>query len=373
MRPNAPPDSVESAPVAAATPPARRRGIHLPARPGRRALFIAVYMAFLGGLLWSAGHAYWYFTAAVPLNQSPTVWDHYFPQIRRSGLADARPTRADDHFDLLLLGGSVLEPAWGTIEAELRRRLEVLVPGRFHLYNLAEAGFTSRDSRMQYEYLATARFDLVIVYEGINDVRMNCCPPDEFQDDYTHFARYAGMDKRIAAGTLSLSDAALDRWRTVAGSLPLGTTDPRLLDYGADPQTPRTLRQNLAGIARIAHERGDPLLLLTYAWYIPDNYSADRFRAGTLDYSHESSRPCGAEMWGRPEHVARALTLQNEAIVELARSDPQVRFVDQYQLLPRTGTNFVDPCHLTTAGCRHFVDNLWPEIERAVRASPAWK
>ena len=296
-------------------------------------------------LAWVATKLYWNLTAAVPLTQLPTVWDHYFPQIRRSGLADRRTTRDDDRFDLLLLGGSVLEPAWGTIEAEIQQRLERLAPGRARIYNLAEAGFTSRDSRVQYEHLSLDRFDLVLIYEGINDVRMNCCPPEEFQDDYSHVSRYGGMLKRLEAGTLSLPAAAMDRWRTVAQSLPLGTADPRLLDYAADPQTPAPCEPIWKRSPERPGRRGDPLLVLTYAWHIPENYSSERFRDGALDYSHESAHACGVEMWGRAEHVKQTLSLQNAAIRELAQSDPGLRFVDQAELLPGNAENFVDPCH----------------------------
>ncbi|MCY2965866.1 MAG: hypothetical protein NT069_19920 [Planctomycetota bacterium] len=323
--------------------------------------------------MWGATKAYWLLTADVPLSQSPTVWDHYFPQIRRSGLADRKIRREDRQFDLLLMGGSVLQPTWGTIEAELRQRLEAIAPGRIRIYNLAEAGFTSRDSRVQYEHFKDDRFDLVLVYEGINDVRMNCCPPEEFHDDYSHFTRYGLMMQRLDAGTLSLPTAVLDRFRSAVSTLPLGTADPQLVDFAANPQSPRTLKANLEAIAQTAIARGDPLLLLTYAWYIPGDYTPERFRDGTLDYSHEAPHACGAEMWGRPEHVANAMRLQNEAIREIARSHLEVRFVDQSEQLPKNGDNFCDPCHLTTAGCRRFVDNIWPEIERALRASPAWK
>lgn len=342
--------------------------LHLPSRPGRRWLFVSIWLVFCGSLLWLAGKSYWWFTAAVPPTQEPSVWDHHYPLLRRSGLLDQIPRHDDGQFDLLLLGGSVLVPGWTQVQAELEQRLEAAVPGRFRLYNLGESGYTSRDSLIQYEHLAGRQFDLVLVYDGINDVRMNCCPPEEFRDDYTHFSRYAALRRHLAAGRINLPRAALDRLQVVVGTLPYGTTHPQLLQYGADPQSARTLVANVEEIARLARERHDHLLLLTYAWYIPEDYSEARFKAGELDYATENARACTVEIWGNPPDVIRALTLQNDGLRELAARFPESGFVDLARDLPATGEHFVDPCHLTHAGSREWVALIWPAVERHLRA-----
>lgn len=349
------------------------RWVHLPARPARRVLFVGLYLLFCWGLVWGAASLYWSVTAAVTWGQKPTVWDQYYPRIRWAGLVDQRATRRDARFDVLLLGGSVLEPTWGTVEQEIEQRLERLIPGRFRICNLAQGGFTSRDSLIQYQHLERDRFDLVLVYDGINDVRMNCCPPELFRDDYTHFRWYHGLAHRQEAGTTSLTSAALDRLRTTLDSIPLGTPDPRLLEYMSNPQTPRTVRSNLSEIVRIARERGDPLVLMTYASHIPADYSLEKFGTGELDYAPVAKTRCAVEQWGSPEHVTQILELQNAQVRELAAQSPEVAFVDQAGLLPRGADYFIDPCHLTSAGCTEFVDLLWPAVERAIRQSPAWK
>lgn len=249
--------------------PARRtsRWLHLPARRDRTVLFLGIYLLFCVGITWGAARLFWHFTATVPLTESPTVWDFYYPRIRESGLVGRHVTRTDQRFDLLLLGGSVLEPSWGSVQKVLETRLERLIPGRWAVYNLSRSAFTSRDSLLQYEHLDDQRFDLVIVYDGINDIRMNSCRPEQFRDDYSHCAWYNGFARRLAAGSISLPAATFERLQTAVEVIPLGTPDAHLIDYGGDPQTPRTLRANLETIARIAKERGDPLLLQSYASY----------------------------------------------------------------------------------------------------------
>jgi lysophospholipase L1-like esterase len=295
------------------------------------------------------------------------VWDHHYPLLRRTGLLDQVTRHDDDHFDVLLLGGSVLVPGWTRVQAELEQRLEAALPGRFRLFNLGESGYTSRDSLIQYEHLTERQFDLVVVYDGINDVRMNCCPPDEFRDDYTHFSRYAALRRHLAAGQINLPRAALDRLEVVVGTLPYGTTHPELLRYGADPQSARTLVANVAEIVRLARERHDRLLLLTYAWYIPEGYTEARFKAGELDYGQENARACTVEVWGNPPDVIRALTLQNDGLRALAAQSPDVDFVDLARGLPASGQNFIDPCHLTQEGSRRWVELVWPSVERHLR------
>jgi hypothetical protein len=125
---------------------------------------------------------------------------------------------------------------------------------------------------------------------------------------------------------------------------------------------------NLAGLVRLAGERDDRLLLLTYATYIPDNYTEARFKAGELDYARENPRACTVEIWGRPADVIQSLELQNDGIRELANRSPGVDFVDLARDFPPRGTLFVDPCHLTAEGSRQWVDLLWPTIERHLHA-----
>lgn len=345
--------------------------MRLPSSRSRRLVFVTVYLVFCWLLVVGATRVYWFLAAAVPLTQTPSVWDQFYPRLRIAGLADRPCSRSDDRFDLLLLGGSVLDTRWGTVEEELRQRLEQLLPGRHRICNLAQAGFTSRDSLLQYEHLDRSRFDLVVVYDGINDVRLNCCPPELFQDDYTHSQWYADFVRRRAGGAPSLANVATDRVTSVFHPSRLGTPDPELLDYAATPQSPRTVRKNLERVSRLAEERHDPLLLLTFAWHLPPDYTLEKFSAGELDYAPQAEARCAAELWGRPADVARTMELQNAAIRELARENPAARFLDLDAKFPRTGVHFVDPCHLTPAGCVRFVEILWPEIERAARRSPA--
>jgi hypothetical protein len=345
------------------------RFIHLPASPARRALFLGLYLLFCLGLLALAQSLYWRIRAGVPLGQKPDVWDHFYPELRSGGLREARLEPGDGSFDLLLLGGSVLERYWGSIEQRLAERLEGQLPGRFRLFNLARSAFTSRDSLLLYRQLEGKHFDLVVVYDGINDARMNCCPPQAFRDDYTHCNWYKSIEARARAGTVTLPQIVADQVAMVSEAIDWGAPDGALREYAAEPQSDRALRANHAELLALARRRGDTLLLLTFACHLPQDYSRERFEAGQLDYAYlPDGRSCGAELWGKPEYVRRAVDLQNAQIRLLAEQNPRALFFDQDRALPKGATWFVDPCHLTDEGCRRFAENVWPLIRAQIEA-----
>ena len=381
------PSAAEFSSASRPAPSAGRWRPHWPRSRGRRLVFLALYLGFCWGVVWLGVRLFWLVGSAVPFSQRPSAWDHYYPRLRQAGLVAQPATRTDNRFDLLLLGGSVLDPEWGTVEAELQRRLEARLPGRWRLANLGQAGFTSRDSLLQYQHLGEQRqrFDLVLVYDGINDTRLNCCPPELFRDDYTHAIWYRQFAEELAGGTPSLSQVAVAGVRSAFDRNRLGTPDPELLDFAAVPQTPRCLRANHAALCELAVERGDPLVLLTFAWHIPPDYTLQKFGDDELDYARQGKNRCAAELWGKAEHVAHALRLQNEEIRALAADWrerggttagwPGVRLLDMEEQLPHTGEIFIDPCHLTEQGSAAFVEILWPVVAEAIesfeRADPA--
>ena len=349
--------------------PGDRRLVWLPLRGGRRALFLGAYCLFCAGLCFAAAALYWKLQTGAPLTQSVSVWDYHYPELRASELRDLPRERNDGTFDVLLLGGSVLEPAWGDVERELRQRLEQECGDNYRLINLGRSAHTSRDSLLKYGHIEDARFDLVINYDGINDVRMNNCRREIFRDDYSHCSWYRSFDQRLAAGTISLPAAVLQQIETLGESIGRGPPASDVeAGFGCDIKTPGPFRKNLEAILELAAQRGDTVLLQTFAWHLPADYSRERFERGELDYDLRSDgRSCAAEMWSKPGCIGPIVEAQNDEVRSLVSKRPEVLLVDQAKLLPGGRENFVDLCHLTAAGSRRFVDNLWPAVEELHR------
>jgi GDSL-like Lipase/Acylhydrolase family len=262
---------------------------------------------------------------------------------------------------VLLLGGSVLHPAWGHVEQELRERLTVRLGRPVVTFNMAAIGHTSRDSLVKYRALAGTRFDLVVFYHGINDARANNVPPDRFRADYSHYAWYAAGNALEACRPWLVLPCTL-RFLAVRASDRLGLVDwvptdaprPDWVAYGADPKSAEAFAANLRGVLAMAGARHEPVLAMTFATWVPDDYSAAAFRARTLDYTLHLSP---LEMWGAPANVLAAVARHNE-VVRTVAAESGAPLVDQATAMPKGGRYFNDACHLTGAGSTAFVDGM---------------
>src|SRR5262249_8392250 len=140
----------------------------------------------------------------------------------------------------------------------------------------------------------------------------------------------------------------IDRWHL--------SSNPRkeLQVYGGDIRTPPAFEANLDAIAATAQQRGDRLGPMTFAYYLPSNYTEGAFRGRPSDYDRHVSR---AAMWGEPANVARAIDLHNEAALRVAERRG-LPLIDQRAGIPDGKRYFHDPCHLTDAGCARWVENV---------------
>jgi hypothetical protein len=334
------------------------RWVHLPQSRLRRLLFIGIYLLFCWGLALLGIKSYWSFAAGVPLTESPRGIDFFYGEIRQSKVQELHPRHEDDYFDVLLLGGSVLTPSFGGVERCLTEKLNEAVGNPFRIFNLAWPAHTSRDSLIKYWLVGGEQFDLVLVYDGINDAAMNCCPREEFRDDYLHFSWYRDVAKAIDTGQMSLPIRLTDHVPLVTQGLFRATLSPEMMEFGREVKTDRTLRRNHAEILAAAATRGDRVLLLTFAYEIPIGSPDEQLAHGGSERP-DSNRPT---CYGKLQYVAAAVDAQNAAIRELAEAHPEVLFVDERQLMPEGQQLFVDSCHLSEAGSRQFVENFWPAV-----------
>ncbi len=332
--------------------------------PIQKALRWALYLLYLAVLGWFSIKVFWKQQAGVPLTGEPDVshvWQFFYPELVRSGVLDklTHPQRSGDAgvpFRIVLLGGSVLEQVEPKLRTELERRFG---GGQIELFGLSSSARTSRDSFLKYQYLLEQGFecDLVIFYHGINDVRMNCCPEADFRRDYTHGAFYKSLAKRVEAGTINL--------RTVVGeyvdnSIPLGEPDEEYRAYGSLVKTRGAFKDNTKGIVQLARERGQTVLLMSFAHHLPENYTRKDFEAERLDYA-AGQYGMVVESWGNPSGVRDGIEVHNEVIRDVASSSSTL-FVDQHAELLTDPASFSDVCHLSDRGLDRFVENLMPVI-----------
>ncbi len=279
--------------------------------------------------------------------------------------------REAGRINILLLGGSVLYKNWGRVGFFLEKELkEACKPIHVRVVNLARTAHSSLDSLIKYRLLEDSRFDLVIVYHAINETRNNNVPPELFRDDYSHTEFYAeiAIPLEHPESDYFRLPAVLHRmynrfllalgWKSQLGM----REHDKWTEYGCDIKTDRPFRNNLREMAEIAAQRGERLILSTFAVHIPPDYSLEKFKAGELDYSGHRSP---IQLWGRPECVAKGVAAHNRVIRELAAAQG-LGLVDMDRFLPRTKENFDDVCHLTSAGSKAFVKVLLPEVLKSL-------
>jgi GDSL-like lipase/acylhydrolase family protein len=313
---------------------------------------LALLLLVLG--LEGVARLYWWRVKGLTNISPEAIWRTTYTEVADSGIDRVAAYHGDKTFDVLLLGASVLHPSCGDVALRLQQRLEQKLGRSVRVVNLAYPGRTSVESRMKYAHLADRRFDLVLFYEAINDTYLNNFPPGEFRADYSHARHIAQMQALkhhpevswfCLPYTIRYLFPQLGRgWRLTACHWDLR--------YGADLRTPPSYEANLEAVARIAAERGDPLMLATFAYYIPANYSRAAFQAHRLDYA---SHFAPVEAWGEPANVLRGLEAHNAAVRRVAARH-KTMFVDVAGQIPAGRLCFNDPCHLTPEGCRRFVE-----------------
>ena len=322
------------------------------------ALLILVYAVFAE----VSARAFWDLKYDISFRNRSNVIYAYYPELR--AVDEEPPSRGDGIYDVLLLGGSVLNRAWGTVEGELRDRLQVEGFRPVRIHNMARPAHTSRDSLLKYVALKESRFDLVVFYHGINETRANNVPPELFREDYGHYGWYQQVNALAPShGTSSLAVFPTLRlcWikleQLVRSERYIARDAPRAdwIRHGTAFQSAQSFEQNVEAIVALSGEREEKLMLMTFAIHVPANYSVAAFRDKQLDYSLHRDP---IELWGERTNVVGAIDAQNEAVRAIAGGQPNVLCVDQARAMPRNARHFNDPCHLTGVGSAALVRNL---------------
>ena len=320
----------------------------------RRRLFWAIYAGYLTVLLFITYRvALWLFYAANPIGLSTAVnpYRSMYPELFVRGIVNSQPDGVT--YRVLLLGGSVAEQTGNALEEMLCEKMKQPVK----VYNAASAALTTRDSLNKLEYLAECKtqFDLIIVYHGINDVNLNRYPADVFREDYTHSGWYNWIETMRKNPHASIQNVVRDSFRRVASA-----TEEQEFDWGNDIKTPPAFEANLRSMIRLAEQEDTPIVLATFANYIPPNYTVEAFRAGELGYGKgEFGHP--TTVWGWTENVRDTIAAHNEAIRRVVADHSELPFVDLQSIIIEP-KDFCDVCHLTESGITLFAESMTAAI-----------
>ncbi|MDP2653237.1 MAG: hypothetical protein Q8Q08_04320 [Candidatus Omnitrophota bacterium] len=335
------------------------------ARPSvKHIVFSLIFLILLLAPVEIASRAYWVRKAGLSF-WAPDPIDLFYPQIKKIRQASIR--QDDGSFDILFLGGSVL---YDVARQDKSREILQTILGdpagkTVRVFNASYPGHSSLDSVFKYESLKKQRFDLVLMYDSINEVRANNCPPGMFRDDYSHYSWYGKLNFfrhypffRILTFPYTVHSLTVDIRvkKNPRSFVPTDIPDAEWTRYGHDIRTAGPFRKNMEKITSLARKRGEPVLLIGFAFHVPRDYSEIKFNRKMLDYGYgENAFPL--EIWGRPENVIKGVLAHNDILAGLA-SREKTLYLDANAFLPHDGRFFRDVCHLTDTGVETFAGIL---------------
>ncbi len=330
----------------------------------RKLSFYIIFVLVLAGsaelfsraFLCCYGYSFW--------KPSGYIFDGFYKNLKQSAPQQTGGTGKSTR--ILILGGSVVSPGYSNLHTRLDTILTKAYGGTrdFEVVNAAAPAHTSLDNLLKYRFLAEQRFDLVIYYEGINDTRVNNIPPGNFRDDYSHvkwyseiylFLRHPEIDISVIP---YLADKVLSAMRDkLSGEIylePIGV-DPRFAKFGRQLRTKHCYKKNVEGIASIAQQRGEKLLLVSYASYFPKDSLTGR-ESDNLHYA-KCMFATPVTMWGEPANVKAGIAQHNQVVREIAMKYG-TPFLDLEKRMPKDSTLFCDVCHISESGAQRFAHEI---------------
>lgn len=263
---------------------------------------------------------------------------------------DASGAAGDPGLRVLTLGGSVLFNRRFT--ERLDAALERAAGGPVVTLGASLPSHTSWSSVHKYEHLRSHGFDVVLIYEGINELFADHVAKADFRPDYRHLA--AWYDRR---GPLAWSVIA----RIVYNDF-VYRTPPRVWNASDYPHE-ASLRANLQYLVDAVREDGGHPVPMTFAWFVPERYDQEAFFRGEVGYAKpDRADAYPVELWGSVPYVRRGLVRSNLILREVA-AEAGVAVLDMETRLRGQAGYFVDVCHLSESGVDAFIGEIVSFLE----------
>jgi lysophospholipase L1-like esterase len=201
-------------------------------------------------------------------------------------------------------------------------------------------------------------FDFVVVYHGINDLWANNVPKKQFRADY------AQLDPWYRHNIL-LDNSLILRKIYNSWIYPLFYSAQDDVGYPnkehenqSNFASEKTFEKNIQQLIDDVKQSGGTPVLLTFAWYIPPQYTYELFDKGELGYNNpDKYNQTPVEMWGSIAYVNEGIARHNAVTRQLALKN-HVPLLDMEKFIGDDADKFGDVCHLSDSGTQYMVDML---------------
>jgi hypothetical protein len=340
----------------------------------KRKVFYIVVVMFLYLFLETSLRLVLCITAGTSFFRPSDVIYKYYPEL--IPIQHASISNTDSTLDVLILSCSVLHKDWADIVSEMNSCVQLPAGyNKIKIYNASGIGHGSRDNLIKYTLLAGKKFDAIIYYDAINDARLNNCPADVFKSDYSHYQWYDEINHIISHKEMDYTvlpffyDWVRIRLRAIfrpQAYIPKHfVLRPDWLAFGKNFMSVESYETNLKKIIELSQQRKARFLYLSFAYYLPANYSLEAFQNKSLDYTFcDHSRE--TEIWGLPQNVGRFIdTINTESKIWTSPYN-NVRWVDLYSAFPKEGIYFADICHFSPRGIHQFASAACKQLDTTV-------
>ncbi len=257
-----------------------------------------------------------------------------------------------DTLRVLVLGSSTMfnrhmgERLKAALQKKTDKKIELLDAGiRSH---------TTQADLVKLKLLAPYQWDVILFYNGINDLWANHVLPEDFYSDYRQLdpwnRRNLFLDNSLLArysyNFLYYKIKPFAQYQFVFPKKPYINA--------ANFASLQSFTANIEQIIAISKSIGAKPVLMTFAFHLPDNYSRQAFLDKQLDYSNPDSYDSrDVYNWGPPEYVREGLARENSIIRKIA-ADKKIVLIDIDAEMSAQGRWFGDVCHFSDAGVDFF-------------------
>ena len=204
---------------------------------------------------------------------------------------------------ILTLGGSAMFDHRMT--ERLIENLAKATSAKLEIQGGALRSHNTRSSLIKYEkHFYRYSFDYVLIYHAINDLSANHVKIENFKVDYSHISPWYKRNILLNHSLITRYVYNHIFWKS-----------PKHIENGAQFSSCQTFEQNIRELIRlIKRDHGAPILM-TFAWYIPDDYTETKFNQGKLCYNNPNNYDkCPVELWGSVDYAKEGLRRHNSII-----------------------------------------------------------
>lgn len=307
-----------------------------------------VPMAIVGTLVYIGAEKYYYATREYPF--------HPFLQLAPASFENMPKEKPTDTIRIIALGGSTTDQSWLSERDRYTTHLQVLLEKQNGMHvevlNGGRDWYTSAHMLIAYAlYASDWNPDIVLVFEGINDLYRSCSPArfaaGAYRSDYGHFYGPAVRAFRPPTFESRFFSEISRRWFS------LTRFDYKEIDEPVSffPSI-EAFRRNLTKLARLTRADGRTIVFATQPFFYKDRMTDQE--KNMLWFGRKFClREDGT--YPSPLSLKAAMEAFNAAIKEVAMAE-KIPLVDFAEAIPQNIDYFRDDVHLTAKGAARMAE-----------------